>query len=131
MSAGGVVRAAVLARLRSDPAVASHRVVEGAAARVAAVPFVVLRDVAITDWSTKDRAGRELRVSLAVRDEGESGVRAEAIGAAAEAALLALPGSLDGWRVVTATPVRNAVLHEGGQRWAALVDVRIRMLEEA
>lgn len=129
-SAAGVLRAAVLARLRGDPAVAAHRVMEGAAARAAAVPFVVLRDVAATDWGTKDRGGREVRVSLAVRDEGESGARAEAIGAAVEASLLALPPMSDDWRVVTVVPVRGALLHEGGQRWAALVDLRFRMLEE-
>ncbi|MEH3102164.1 DUF3168 domain-containing protein [Sphingomonas adhaesiva] len=130
MSGVAVLRAAVLARLRGDPAVAAHRVVEGAGARAAAVPFVVLRDVAATDWGTKDRDGREVRVSLAVRDEGESGARAEAIGAAVEASLLAMPRTLSGWRVVTVVPVRAALLHEGGQRWAALVDVRCRMLEE-
>ncbi|MEH3046229.1 tail completion protein gp17 [Sphingomonas adhaesiva] len=124
------LRAAILARLRGDPAVAAQRVVEGAAARAAAVPFVVLRDVAATDWGTKDRGGREVRVSVAVRDEGESGARAAAIGAAVEASLLGLPSALGGWRVVTVVPVRNALLHEGGQRWAALVDVRVRMLEE-
>jgi hypothetical protein len=32
--------------------------------------------------------------------------------------------------VVTVVPVRCAVLGEGTARWAAMVDVRVRMLEQ-
>ncbi len=120
------MRAGVLARLRERVAVT--RVFEGAGAR-GTVPFLALREWSESDWGTKDRAGRELRIGVVVRDEGESGARAVALGAAAEAALLSLPGEA-GWRVVTVVPVRSALLNEGAGRWAALVDVRVRMMAE-
>jgi hypothetical protein len=120
------MRAAVLARLRERVAVT--RVFEGAGAQ-GTVPFLTLRDWSTGDWGTKDRAGRELRIGVAVRDAGESGARAEALAAAAEAALLSLP-SVPGWRVVTAVPVRSVLLSEGAGRWAALVDVRVRIMAE-
>ncbi|WP_375251101.1 DUF3168 domain-containing protein [Sphingomonas sp.] len=134
MSAPAVLRAAVLARLRDDPAIAVQRVIEGQIPREAAVPLVQLRDVNAADWGTKDRAGREVRIGLAIRDAGDSGARVQAIGAAAESALLSLPAGLPGWRVVSAAPVRSSLFHEGGagagQRWTMLVDVRFRLLED-
>ena len=127
MSATAALRRAVLARLKADAAVAVTRVFDGAAAR-GTVPFLAVRDVSAVDWGTKDRAGREIRVSVVVRDEGDSGARAEALGAAAEAALLSLPREIGMWRVASAVPVRAPLLNEAAGRWAALIDVRIRML---
>lgn len=127
MSAVAAVRAAVLARLRDDPAVAVNRVWDGADRR-GSVPYAVLRDVVASDWGTKDRDGREVRVGVTVRDEGESPARATMLAGAAEAALLTLPRDLPGWRVASVVPVRTVVLAEAQGRWAALVDVRVRVL---
>ena len=127
MSAAATLRAAVLARMRADVAVT--RVFEDARAK-GTVPFLTLRELSAGDWGTKDRAGRDLRVGVAVRDEGESGARCAGLAAQAEAALLALGRDLPGWRIVTVVPVRNALLAEGAGRWVALVDVRVRMMEE-
>ncbi|KTT76389.1 tail completion protein gp17 [Sphingomonas endophytica] len=121
------MRAVVLARLRERVAVT--RVFESAAAK-GTVPFLTLREWSAGDWGTKDRAGRELRIGVAVRDEGESGARALTLAAEAEAALLSLAGVVAGWRIVTVVPARNVLLPDGAGRWAALVDVRVRMLEE-
>lgn len=125
------MRAAVLAALRERVAVT--RVFEAAAAK-GTVPYLALREWSATDWGTKDRAGRELRIGIVVRDEGESGARAVALAADAEAALMSLGGEA-GWRVVNVVPVRNVLLNEGvgsgrAGRWAALVDVRVRMMAE-
>ncbi len=120
------MRAAVLARLRERVAVT--RVFEGAGVK-GTVPFLSVREWAVANWGTKDRAGRELRIGVVVRDEGESGARAAMLAAEAEAALLSLP-SVPGWRLVTAVPVRSVLLQEGAGRWAALVDVRVRIMAE-
>lgn len=125
------MRAGVLARLRERVAVT--RVFEGAGTK-GTVPFLTLREWSASDWGTKDRAGRELRIGVAIRDEGESGARAVALAADAEAALLSVPG-VAGWRVVNVVPVRSALLNEGvgtvgAGRWVALVDVRVRMMAE-
>ena len=128
MSAAATLRAAVLAQLRT--VAGAQRVADGAGAKAAAVLHVTLRDIATTDWGTKDRAGREARVGVTVRDDHQQPARIEGIAGAVEAALLALPRDLPGWRVVTVVPVRCAVLGEGTARWAAMVDVRVRMLEQ-
>lgn len=120
------MRAAVLARLRAQVAVT--RVFESAAEK-GTVPFLTLREWSESDWGTKDRAGRELRIGVAVRDAGEGGARAATLAAEAQAALLSLPG-VAGWRVVTAVPMRNALLSESAGRWSALVDVRVRIMAE-
>lgn len=127
MSAVAAVRAAVLARLRGDSAMAVNRVWDGADRR-GSVPYAVLRDVVASDWGTKDRDGREVRVGVTVRDEGESPARTGALADAAEAALLSLPRDLPGWRVASVVPVRSMVLAEAQGRWAALVDVRVRVM---
>lgn len=128
MAAVSAVRAGVLAALRGAPGLTVTRVVEGPAK--ASAPFVQLRDVSASDWGTKDRAGRELRVGVTVRDVADLPARVEALAGVAEAALLALPRVLDGWRVASVVLTRSAVLGEGERRWAALVDVRVRVLEE-
>ena len=131
MSAVVAVRGAALARLRAGLAV--NRVWDGADGRGTA-PYAVLRDVVAVDWGTKDRAGREVRVGVTVRDEGETPARCETLAAAAEAALLDLPRELSsegaGWRVASVVPVRCAVLGEGQGRWAGVVDVRVRVLAD-
>lgn len=127
MSALAAVRAAALVRLRGEAALTVNRVWDGADGR-GTVPYAVLRDVIASDWGTKDRAGREVRVGVTIRDEGEAPARATALAAAAEAALLDLPRGLTGWRVASVVPVRSAVLAEGQGRWAALIDVRVRVL---
>lgn len=127
MSAIAAVRAAALARLRGDASVAVNRVWDGADRR-GSVPYAVLRDVIASDWGTKDRDGREIRVGVTVRDEGESPARATQLADAVEAALLTLPREFGGWRVASVVPVRSAVLSEAQGRWVALVDVRVRVM---
>lgn len=129
MSALAAVRAAALAALRADPAVAVNRVIDGADAR-GSPPYAVLRDVTAIDWGTKDRAGRELRIGVTVRDASETAARAEELAGAVETSLLALPRDLPGWRIASLVPVRCAVLAEGEGRWAALIDVRVRVLAD-
>ncbi len=122
--ATAALRAAALAALR---AIGVTRVFDGTAPR-AAVPYALLRELAATDWGSKTHDGRELRLGVTIRDEGESGARAERLAAAAEAALLALPPLAGTWQVVSVAPVRLALVAEAPARWAALVDVRVRML---
>ncbi|MBW6528774.1 DUF3168 domain-containing protein [Sphingomonas sp. RHCKR7] len=122
--ASAALRAAALAALRG---IGVTRVFDGTAPR-AAVPYALLRELAATDWGCTTHDGRELRLGVTIRDEGESGARAERLAAAAEAALLALPPLAAAWQVVSVAPLRLALVAEAPARWAALVDVRVRML---
>ncbi|SEL13620.1 Protein of unknown function [Sphingomonas palmae] len=127
VSAAAAVRAGVLARLRGVGGV--NGVWEGAGVSAAA-PFVLLGDVVASDWSTKDAAGRELRVAVTVRDRGDSPVRAGELAAAVEAAVAGLPRALDGWRVASVVLLRSSVVASGKGAWAAMVNHRVRVLAE-
>ena len=76
MSAESVVQAAVLAAVRG---VAGLNGVYLGPPVKATVPFAELGDLLSGDWSVKDRAGRELRLIVTVRDAGDSPARAQAL----------------------------------------------------
>lgn len=100
----------------------------------ASVPFATLEITAESDWGHKSGAGRELRLTATVRDEGESGARARALAAAIEAVLLALPVAIAGWQVASVALVRARATRErakgGVGGWAVTSDVRVRVLAD-
>ena len=105
-------------------------VFDGAPARCA-LPWAQVVEPVLVDWSTKDMAGREGRVSVILRDAGERPVRLRMLAGAAEDALAAMPGAIgEGWRVVTLLPVRSRIVADGPGKWMAAGEWRVRMLRE-
>lgn len=96
-------------------------------ARIAA-PYVVLEDVLATDWSTKDRPGREARLAFAIRDGSDDAGPAAAITAALEARLAAMPHTGDGYRLVSLSPLRSRTLRIDAL-WLVTLDYRARLLQ--
>lgn len=96
-------------------------------ARIAA-PYVVLDDVLATDWSTKDRPGREARLAFTIRDGAEEADPAAAIAAALEARLAAIPRTGPGYRLVSLTPLRSRTLRIDAL-WVVTLDYRARLLQ--
>ncbi len=131
MSAADAVLAAARAALAGVEGLAG--VFEAGPVR-AMVPFATLEVTAESDWGHKSGDGRELRLAATVRDEGESGARARAIVALVEAALLALPAALDGWRIASVALLRTRAARErakgGTGGWAATSEFRVRMLAD-
>lgn len=97
--------------------------------RSAACPYAVVETGPESDWSHKSGEGRELRLSIRVRDQGESPVRLRAIMTAVEAATAAIGPDLDGWRLVNLAFLRGAMLRETGAAWAAAIEYRARLLK--
>ncbi|MEG3161874.1 phage tail protein [Sphingomonas sp. LB2R24] len=96
MSGRVVLQAAVVARLNAvlDVSVFDAPPVRGG------LPYAVVDEPVLSDWSTKTWVGREGRVLLTLFDGGERPVRVRALLAAAEEGLEALAPDLDeGWRV--------------------------------
>lgn len=93
-----------------------------------AAPYVLLDDVLATDWSTKDRAGREVRLAFIIRDGSDDAQPIAAIAAALEARLAALPGDGPGLRLVSLTPMRSRTLRIGAL-WTSTLDMRARILQ--
>ncbi|MEP9400387.1 tail completion protein gp17 [Sphingomonas silueang] len=91
-------------------------------------PHALIDMPVLTDWGTKDAAGREGRVVVQLFDSGERPVRLRGLAAAAEAAVLAAPGAVAGWRIVSLVFLRSRLLREGDGRWMAGIEFRVRML---
>lgn len=121
-----LVQAAATARLRASPLLAGVGVFDALPVR-AALPHAVIDEPLFTDWSTKSWTGREVKLTLLIHDGGERPVRLRVLTAAAEDALLALDGDLEGgWRVASAALLRSRIVR-GGERWTAGIDVRLRL----
>lgn len=130
MSAERVLADAVAAALRAAPGLAALNGVFAGPPVKATPPHAELGEVLGIDWSVKDRAGRELRIVVTIRDAGETGARAAALAAAAGAEIEALR-LLDGWDVASAVLARSRVAGTAPGRWSASVDYRVRMLARA
>ena len=94
----------------------------------AACPFATVEPGPETDWGYKSGIGREVRLTVTLRDEGERPGRLRGLMDEAEAALAALGGELPGWRIVTLVLLRRRVLPAAERRWAGVLDYRARML---
>ncbi len=124
MIAGTLLQAMLVARLR---AVLTGASVFDAPPVRSARPFVVVDMPVLSDWGTKDAAGREGRVVVQLFDDGEVPERLRTLAAAAEGAVLAAPVVLAGWRIVSLVFVRSRVVRDGAG-WIGSVEFRVRML---
>lgn len=127
MSAERVVQAAALDALRG---VAGLNGVYLGPPVKATPPYAMLGELLSGDWSVKDRAGRELRVLVALRDAGEAPARLHTLCAAVGAAIEALPRDLAGWRLVSVVLVRSRIGGGAPGAWSASVEYRVRVLAE-
>ena len=127
-SAEGALRARALELLASDDALAAmvHGIFDGTPPRASA-PYVAVGAAEGVDWGTKDRPGREVRLTLILVGVG-SGVDDKAA-ARVEAVAGALRGPAGAWSVVGARTIRTrfTFAREGG--WRHEVVVRCRCLK--
>ncbi|MEG3084328.1 DUF3168 domain-containing protein [Sphingomonas sp. PB2P12] len=127
MSGRAVLQAALVARLNAvlDVSVFDAPLVRGG------LPYAVVDEPVLSDWSTKTWVGREGRVMLTLFDGGERPVRLRTLLAVAEEALEALDPDLgEGWRVVRLALVRSRVLRVG-DRWRGTSEFLVRMYRES
>lgn len=127
-SAEQAVRARVLALLAGDDALAGlvHGIFDGTPPRASA-PYVTVGAAEGADWGTKDRAGREIRLTLALAGVG-SGVDDRAA-ARIEVAAMGLRGPAGVWTVMGARIVRTRFGYARDGGWRHEVVVRCRCLQ--
>jgi hypothetical protein len=125
MSAETALQAAVLQAMRGNAVLAagSNGVFQGLAVR-ASTPYLELGELLSVDWSVKDRTGREVRLTVTVRDAGDTPARLHALADAAGAAIEALQRDLPGWRIAGVLFVRRRSLRGPPGSWAATIDYR-------
>lgn len=133
--AGEAVLAAALAALRT---IGGLGVYEGPPVQ-AAFPYAIADAGLEADWSHKTGTGREVRLAVTIRDKGERPLRLRQLAGEAEAALAAVDGILQGWRVVSFVFLRSRTVAVGGKSgtaaqppgWASVLEYRARLLREA
>lgn len=123
--AEAAVRARALGALVDDAVLAGlvHGVFDGVPARASA-PYVSIGGAEGSDWGTKDAAGREVRVTLALVGAGDAA--GDAAAGRIEALVPGLRGEAGGWRIVGARVVRTrfAFAKDGGWRHEMVVRCR-------
>lgn len=122
-------RAALLDWLKSDPVLASqlNAVVEEVPSRTA-LPWLAISASASSDWSVKDRPGREVRLALELHCRGDRPDTAADLVAAIEARIAALPPIQSGFRLSTGTFLRARAEQRGSNTRAILIEYRFRMM---
>lgn len=127
MGAEGALRARALDLLAGDDALAGmvHGIFDGAPPRASA-PYVTVGAAEGVDWGTKDRPGREVRLTLTLVGVGSGA--GDPAAARVDAVAAALRGSAGAWSVVGARTIRTrfAFARDGG--WRHEIIVRCRCL---
>jgi hypothetical protein len=123
------LRAALLEWLRADPALAGllNSIAEEAPTRTAP-PWLGIVASASTDWSTKDHAGREVRVALEIHCRGDDPETAATVTEAVEARVQTLPRAQAGFHVATTAFLRARAEQRPGNLRAVLLEYRFRVL---
>jgi hypothetical protein len=126
------LRAALLAWLRADPALAALNAVTEEAppspSARASLPWLAMAASASADWSCKTAAGREVRVALELHCRGDAPASGADLVAAIEARIALLPRSQDGFAVITAQFLRARAERRGESRRAVLLEYSFRLL---
>jgi hypothetical protein len=126
-SAGQAVRAKALASLAGDAELAGmvHGIFDGTPPRATA-PYVVVGAAEGSDWGTKDRAGREIRLTLALVGVGNGSDDLAA--ARIEGAAMTLRGAAGAWTVVGVRTIRTRFTFARDGGWRHEIVVRCRCL---
>ena len=92
----------------------------------AVLPYATIGTDVVTDWSRKDSDGREHRFQVSIWDgsAGTSGLKAAM--AAVEAAVVAMPVVLVGWRIVGLRFLRGFVVRDADGPAQGVVEFRAR-----
>jgi hypothetical protein len=122
------LRAALAEWLRGDPALAAINSVTEEAPLRASPPWLAIAASASTDWSTKDCAGREVRVALELHCRGDDPATAATLVGAIEARVHAMPSAQDGFAVVTTQFLRARAEQRANNTRSVLLEFRFRLL---
>jgi hypothetical protein len=131
MSAAVVLAAAIRAALSAHAPLAEGLAgVFDAPPVRAATPHAVIGEALLSDWGTKDMAGREARVAVTLHDAGESPARLRRLSGELEIAMAGMPRAIGGgWELASRVLLRGRIERKGEGRWVATSEWRLRMLK--
>ena len=124
-----ILRSVLIDWLTADPllAAALNAVTEEVPTRTTA-PWLGIAASASTDWSTKDRKGREVRLALELHTRGEEPGETGTLTGLIEDRIAALPSAQTGLRIVSTTFLRARVEQRARAERAVLLEYRFRLL---
>jgi hypothetical protein len=124
-----LLRAALIDWLRAGPPPldALSAIEEEAPARPTA-PWLAIAASASADWSTKTRAGREVRIALELHSRGDEPATDAALLAAVEDRIAALPGDQPGFEIAAIQFLRARTERRADNHRATLLEYRFRCL---
>lgn len=91
-------------------------------------PFATLDAGLETDWSHKTGVGRDVRLSITLRDKGEQQGRLHRLMNETEIQMAGIDAEADGWRIVSLAFLRSRVVSGPGEGWSGILEYRARML---
>ena len=96
------------------------------------VPYALVDEPVLAEWSGVGWEGVDGRHIVAVHDAGERPVRLRALLDGVRETLSLLPVDLgDGWRLLRFRPVKERIVKTGGDRWTAGLEYAVRMARVA
>ncbi len=124
------LRAALIAWLAADPALAAIHIVTEEQPIRAPVPWLGIAASASADWSTKDRQGREVRVALELHGRGNDPAALATLTRAIEQRVETLPPAQAGFALVTTQFLRSRAEQRERHTRAVLLEYRFRLLAD-
>jgi hypothetical protein len=123
------LRAALIAWLAADPALVGINAIEEEAPVTATPPWLGIAASASTDWGTKDRAGREIRIALELATRTDLTAGDAALLGAIERRILELPPFHPGFELASIRFLRSRSEARADNLRAALLEYRFRLFE--
>lgn len=121
------LRAALIAWLAADPALAALNAIEEEAPLSVSPPWLGIAASASTDWGTKDRAGREVRVALELESYTDLTAGDASLLSAIERRVLDFPPFHPGFELASIRFLRSRSEARADNRRAALLEYRFRL----
>ena len=123
------LRAALIAWLRADPALAGINTIEEEAPLSASPPWLGIAASASLDWGSKERPGRETRIALELESYSDLTAGDAGLLAAIEHRVLDLPPFQPGFELASIRFLRSRSEARSDNRRAALLEFRFRLFE--
>lgn len=125
------LRAALIAWLKADPALAAINGIEEESPLSTSPPWLGIAASASIDWGTKDRAGRETRIALELETRTDLPSADAPLLTAIERRVLDLPPFQPGFELASIRFLRSRSEARADNRRGALLEYRFRILEPA
>lgn len=124
-----LLRGALLEWLRDDPVLDDTlNAIEEQSPVRATVPWLALATSASTDWSTKDRTGREVRVAFELQTRGDDAAADGDLVAAIEKRISAFPTDHTAFACVTVQFLRARAERRARNMRSILLEYRFHLL---